>query len=342
MLVFVLLLCLVHRARAGAREVSCSDIQAWAPPTSQLTLVWVDVNTVATFSPWLALFDKLDGSTRAVIAWDEAARDIVAKRNVPVLLWPAVYGDRVCDRAVDPPCMRRYHELAASKLHVAACLVEAGVSVTVSDVDALFMDKLTPLMTQSGADLATVTDVQAWNRTHPLFIQGWWGLPVEEDRDNVPGPQWARMNNCLAVMWARGDSQAAQLLRLALDVMTGDTNAWWEGDSARRKMSSRPPSRTVLQQSFAWALALWAGTSLDLAAVRAAGVAASKQCEPAVVTLTDGRRPPLKVAYLPWTHSPEDFDMRSCLEVSCQGRRWLAHSFGASKSKTRWAIHMAG
>ena len=83
--------------------------------------------------------------------------------------------------------MQRYHELAASKLHVAACLVGGGVSVTVADVDAVYMGNLTPMLAGSGAHLATVTDIQAWNRSHPFFTHGRWGLPVGEDYNNVPG-----------------------------------------------------------------------------------------------------------------------------------------------------------
>ena len=150
------------------------------------------------------------------------------------------------------------------------------------------------------------------------------------------------MNNCLALMWARGGSPAAQLLRLALDIMTGEMRAWWEGDASAARTEKRPPSRVVLQQSFAWALALWAGPGLDLGLVRAAGTTAGHQCEPVLVTLTDGERPPLVVAYLPWTHRPEDFDMRSCLEVSCPDRRWLVHSFGTAEQKRAWAVQMAG
>ena len=327
----------------GARNVPCGHIMDWAPAVPQLTLVWVDAKTVATFLPWKARFDSMDGSARAVVAWDEYSHSEVSRWNVPVMQWPAQHAHQDCDRAfVEGACMRRYHELAASKLHVAACLVEAGVSVTVADVDAVYMQNLTPMLAGSGAHLATVTDIQAWNRTHPFFSQGRWGLPVSEDYGNVPGPEWARMNNCLALMWAKGGSPAAQLLRLALDIMTGDMRAWWEGDASAARAEARPPSRVVLQQSFAWALALWAGPELDLGSVRAAGVQAGHQCEPAMVTLTDGKRPPLVVAYLPWTHRPEDFDMRSCLEVSCADRRWLAHTFGTAEQKRAWVAQMAG
>ena len=147
--------------------MSCALVRAWVRGSvvthgaSHLSLVWADAQTAATLGPWSLLQERRDGSPRGVVAWDAQAQEASKSLGLPVLLLPSAHGNLSCPTSERGACMRRYHELAASKMSVASCLVEAGYSLTVADADALFVGNLTHLLMGLGrVDLATMTDVQ--------------------------------------------------------------------------------------------------------------------------------------------------------------------------------------
>lgn len=286
---------------------------------------------------WLPVFERSDGTRHAAVAWGEAAARslLIARPDASVITWHPRHDVRGCRSSFSPPeCMRRYHELAASKFLSAAC---ASGPLAIMDADALATGNVTDAMSRGGADVTTMVYHQYSSREfyNPAQDLGFWGVPERLGRFMSPGVPDARLSHCLAVM--RTTPRAAPLLRRSFDLMGLAMGAWWENRSAdggaEREFLDRPPSRPLMQQSFAWAI----GESmsvLDIASFQAGAIAASEGEAVARVCVSD-----VCIGYMPY--SRKTLRPRCCAVSVDRSTPVVMHVFGTAEAKLHKALRIA-
>jgi len=322
---------------ASRAELECERVPPWLMASGRhTTLVWVDRVTVHLYlRAWLPAWRCADGSRHAVVAWDARAQRALARGAGPGLAtwrWAPAHDDPSCVMSYSPPaCVRRYHELAASKLLVSACVARAGGSVTIADADAIPVGNLTRLLASARADAASMVYFQhgRGQSYSPAQDDGsrFWGAPRHLGRFPSPGSSEARMGHCLAVMLARPGGWP--LLSRAHEIMQATAARWWENRSCagavHRDFWDREPSRALMQESFAWAL----GERMrpgEPEAFHAASLAASDG------RLSVARAGDTAVAYLPYVRKSAAFIFCRRVETS-EGATYVKHFFGDTKQK---------
>jgi len=262
---------------------------------------------------------------------------------VPIAPVPDGFLDARCSGSHgNGDCMRRYHTIAYTKLSVSRCLVQHGIDVVIMDVDALVTGNLTQLVSAQGADVLTIMDDQSpWTRRsppeHSYSGPFTWGLPFRARRA-IGGPG-ARTGHCLAVAYFRSCESAERLLSGAQQTFVRVFAQWWLGANESGSFQwAEKPRRTLLQQSFAWALAETIGEA-GYDELRVAFTEARSACEPttAYVRLVGGSAESLRVGYLPHNASFEPGAGRWCRNVACANSTWVKHCFGTSDEKLECA-----
>ena len=306
-----------------------------------LFVTWVDAGNVQLFKDhWRPRAVGRNASFIVVAADEPTAAEVYPTPAVVIDPLPRQFLEANCTGSRGAgDCMRRYHVIAYTKLSVSRCLVAHGMSVVIMDVDAFITGDLKQLIARADADVLTIMDDQR-HRSRKVPLEHYyagekrWGIPVYA-RYAAGGPG-ARTGHCLAVAFFGSSAAVEKLLAYAQGVFADVFTAWWAGAALPDGLPwAATPQRTLLQQSFAWALASTVGGD-GVAALHTLFDATKSSCEP-VVQLIGG----LRLGYMPYDDAFDPGADRWCRNVACNHSTWVVHCFGTAAEKTECARNIA-